>query len=357
MGSGLEGQKGVHSGLKELGVKVTQKRVRDALKVFYNRPGKERRAIIRRVYHVPFINSLWHIDGHHKLGPWGIVIHGAIDGFSWRIMYIFVADNNRASTVISAFLRATEKYGWPSRVRADLGKENWEVKAQMEKVRGLNRGSFIQGPSTHNQRIERLWVDVQQWSTARYRQQFIYYEEQGYRCRDDPLEMWALHFVYIPTLRKALEFFVERWNNHGISTEKNSTPVQLWHRNLRAAEKIQLSPIQHVDPLTGYLEDHYDDPDAAKRFEDYGVDHFKGRSGHQLNDNDPHKKTPAILSSLPEDVRAMLESLEFQQRIEEVAGDDRWTWPPPADFGLERYLTVVQEVNRIVRQEFPALYS
>lgn len=31
-------------------------------------------------YQVPRPNSLWHIDGHHKLIAWGIVIHGVVDG-------------------------------------------------------------------------------------------------------------------------------------------------------------------------------------------------------------------------------------------------------------------------------------
>jgi hypothetical protein len=36
----------------------------------------------RKRYHVPRPNSLWHIDGHHKLIAWGIVIHGIADGYS-----------------------------------------------------------------------------------------------------------------------------------------------------------------------------------------------------------------------------------------------------------------------------------
>ncbi|KAI6006192.1 hypothetical protein F5J12DRAFT_721182, partial [Pisolithus orientalis] len=32
-------------------------------------------------YHVKWPNALWHMDGHHKLIQWGIVIHGFIDGF------------------------------------------------------------------------------------------------------------------------------------------------------------------------------------------------------------------------------------------------------------------------------------
>ncbi|KAI5987282.1 hypothetical protein EDD15DRAFT_2173867, partial [Pisolithus albus] len=35
----------------------------------------------RHKYHIKQPNALWHIDGHHKLIRWGIVIHGFIDGF------------------------------------------------------------------------------------------------------------------------------------------------------------------------------------------------------------------------------------------------------------------------------------
>ena len=37
--------------------------------------------IKRREYKSSRPNALWHVDGHHKLGPWGIVIHGFTDGY------------------------------------------------------------------------------------------------------------------------------------------------------------------------------------------------------------------------------------------------------------------------------------
>ena len=92
--------------------------------------------IIRRIYRVPWVNSLWHIDGHHKLIPWKIVIHGGIDGFSRMLTFLRASDNNRAETVGECFNQAVRTYGWPSRVRADYGKENWDVKKAMESVRG-----------------------------------------------------------------------------------------------------------------------------------------------------------------------------------------------------------------------------
>jgi len=42
---------------------------------------RERRVMTRHKYHVERPNALWHMDGHHKLIRWGIVIHAFIDGF------------------------------------------------------------------------------------------------------------------------------------------------------------------------------------------------------------------------------------------------------------------------------------
>jgi hypothetical protein len=39
------------------------------------------KAIQRREYKVARPNALWHLDGHHKLIWWGIVIHGMTDGY------------------------------------------------------------------------------------------------------------------------------------------------------------------------------------------------------------------------------------------------------------------------------------
>ncbi len=70
-------------------------------------------------YSVPAPNSLWHLDGYHKLIRWGLVIHGGIDGYSRLITYPRVSTNNRSGTVLKCFLEAVHEYGLPSRVRSD----------------------------------------------------------------------------------------------------------------------------------------------------------------------------------------------------------------------------------------------
>jgi hypothetical protein len=37
--------------------------------------------IDRQKYSVPHSNYMWHLDGHHKLIKWGVVIHGIVDGY------------------------------------------------------------------------------------------------------------------------------------------------------------------------------------------------------------------------------------------------------------------------------------
>lgn len=158
-----------------------------------------------------------------------------------------VADNNRAETVGGFFLAAVEKWGWPSRVRGDFGGENLMVKQLMEEKRGLNRGespssvrrsrwltpsrptgSFMQGKSTRNQRIERMWRDVRRWSTQSLRDAFENLEQSGLLDIDDEVDLWCLHHVYLPIIDASLARFCDMWANHKISTEGNRTPWQLW---------------------------------------------------------------------------------------------------------------------------------
>ena len=119
------GQVMIRGYLTSINIIVQRKRIRDSLaRVDPLNHLMRHQPIVRRVYRVPGANSLWHIDGNHKLIKWRFIIHGGIDGFSRLIVYLHCSTNNRSATVMTLFHEAAEKYGVPSRVRSDMGGEN-----------------------------------------------------------------------------------------------------------------------------------------------------------------------------------------------------------------------------------------
>ena len=69
----------------------------------------------------------WHVDGYDKLKPYGLPIHGCVDGFSRRNMWLKVCKSNNDDQVIPAgfFLHVVEENGMrPMLVRTDCGTEN-----------------------------------------------------------------------------------------------------------------------------------------------------------------------------------------------------------------------------------------
>uniref|UniRef100_A0ABM0MHA4 Uncharacterized protein LOC102808228 n=1 Tax=Saccoglossus kowalevskii TaxID=10224 RepID=A0ABM0MHA4_SACKO len=151
-----------------------------------------------------------------------------------------------AITVADLFVGAVDQYGLPSRVRADHGTENVRVSDFMETQRGPNRGSFIAGRSVHNSRIERLWRDVYYAVIQTFYALFYHMETQNNLDVDSEVDLFCLHFVFVPRINSALEEFTAAFNRHGLRTEGGWSPLQIWLNGMIDVNNQDQTAVQDV---------------------------------------------------------------------------------------------------------------
>ena len=224
-----DGEIMISAHLRSRGYRIPRSRLRAAIHRLdpsvHNRLSS---VIRRRVYHVDSPNSVWHIDGNHKLIRWRFVVHSGIDGYSRLVVFLKCATNNKAETMLSAFINGVESYGLPNKVRSDLGGENVQVWRYVQEEHNDGFLHVIVGSSTHNERIERLWRDVHRCVLQPFANKFYSLEQSGLLDPLNEIDIFCLHFCYGPRINNCLASFQDAWNNHSLSTEHNATPYQLF---------------------------------------------------------------------------------------------------------------------------------
>lgn len=156
-----------------------------------------------------------------------IVVHGCIDGYSRKLIFLEVNADNRASSVLDVFLEGVSRSGLPHRVRGDFGGENEAVADLMRHIYP-DDNRFLFGPSVHNQRIERMWRDVREKVIGPYKEVFIALENDSLLNQLDVVDLFCLQYVFLPRIQRKLDLFTESWNNHSLRTARGKTPNQLW---------------------------------------------------------------------------------------------------------------------------------
>lgn len=153
---------------------------------------RKRRRLKRRTYRCGGPNAVWHMDGYDKLKPFGICIHGCIDGFSRNLIWLEAWNTNNDPKVIAGYFveAVRQSDGCPERIRADAGTENTYVKQMQIFLRSdhidrfSGQRSYLQGTSTANQKIECFWGVLRKEAAGFWINLFKQLQNDGYYTGD-----------------------------------------------------------------------------------------------------------------------------------------------------------------------------
>ncbi|XP_028409487.1 uncharacterized protein LOC114532100 [Dendronephthya gigantea] len=185
----------------------------------------------RREYLNPGPNYSWHADGYDKLKQFGFPIHGCIDGFSRRIMWLeIVRTNNNPHVVGKLFLDCIkEQRSCPTVLRTDKGTENGIMataqcflrRNHVDGQRGTNAHRY--GSSHTNQRIEAWWAMLRRSWSSWWINFFKDLAATGVLDTSNEIHLECLWFCFVKVMKKDLKGIKESWNTHYIRKSRYYT--------------------------------------------------------------------------------------------------------------------------------------
>ena len=224
------GYRSVYQHLVEKGIQIPLNLVRITIKEL-DPAGVERRSrhsLKRRKYKTKGPNDVWHIDGNDKLKPFGFYIHGGIDGFSRKLLWLTVSNTNKDPFIVASFYTHAVKtfHAVPKTVRGDRGTENVNVCGIQRFMRRNHNDSwsgdisFLYGKSVSNQRIEQWWSFLKRNTIQSWMDYFKDLRDKGLYDDSNNIHTEALKFCFYGLIQSDLEDVKRTWNHHQIRATK-----------------------------------------------------------------------------------------------------------------------------------------
>lgn len=133
-----------------------------------------------------------------------------------------------------------------------------------------------------------MWRDIRIGVTLKFSTIFQTLEDAEVLCVDNETDLFCLHYIFIPRINEALKSFQQAWNSHGLSTECNWSPMQLF------------TAYSYGNPL-------FDD--ANIDIQRYGVDEEEDSDEHYSETQSEGVVVPSISCPLSTEGNQILESL------------------------------------------------
>lgn len=191
---------------------------------------RKRRKLHQRNYSVPGPNHVWHSDGYDKLKPYGFAVRTCIDGFSRKVLWLKLGtSNNKPQVIAFYYCKLVLKMGFIPRVlRVDAGTENTFAGMIQRALRhhdddqyAVKGGSFVVGPSTGNQRIERYWGEARHNIMGFYIDLFKTMIDSNILNNKDIVDREVLRFCFAHLIQSELSTGQEEWNSHRLRAQSS----------------------------------------------------------------------------------------------------------------------------------------
>ena len=192
---------------------------------------RKRRCLKHRVYVSQGPNRCWHVDGYDKLKPFGFSIHGCVDGFSRRIIWLEVQRSNKNPREVAKYFFKYVKAsrGCPTRVYTDPGTENVLIAGIQCYLRAEGTDEYAASKahkyvsSTSNQRIECQWSHFRKQRASWWIDFFHDLHESDILNLTSEIHMEALWYCFADLLQADLNKVKEYWNSHRIRKSRHGS--------------------------------------------------------------------------------------------------------------------------------------